>query len=66
MNQLRSKDLRLLSNEELDRKILEIKKILFDFRMKQGTKQSIQPHSLRNCKNQLSQIMTIRHEKNKR
>nr|YP_010873220.1 ribosomal protein L29 [Nemalion vermiculare]WGV34470.1 ribosomal protein L29 [Nemalion vermiculare] len=63
MNELNSKDLRLLSNKELNSKILEIKKTLFDFRMKQGTRQSIRPHILKSYKNQLSRIMTIRHEK---
>nr|YP_009314571.1 Ribosomal protein L29 [Liagoropsis maxima]SCW22825.1 Ribosomal protein L29 [Liagoropsis maxima] len=63
MEELKLEDIRKMDDATLETKILEIKKILFDFRMKQATKQSLKPHILKLYKTQLSQIMTIQHEK---
>lgn len=63
MKVLDSSEIRDLDQQEMQAEILAIKKILFDFRLKQATRQTIKPHSLRAYKNQLARITTIQHEK---
>ena len=63
MKVLDSKEIRDLDQKEMEAEILAIKKILFDFRLKQATRQTIKPHSLRAYKHQLARIITIQHEK---
>ena len=63
MKVLDSTEIRNLDQQEMQAEILAIKKILFDFRLKQATRQTIKPHSLRAYKNQLARIITIQHEK---
>lgn len=63
MKVLDSKEIRDLDQQEMQAEILAIKKILFDFRLKQATRQTIKPHSLRAYKRQLARIITIQHEK---
>jgi len=63
MKVLDSSEIRGLDQQEMQKEILAIKKILFDFRLKQATRQTIKPHSLRAYKNQLARITTIQHEK---
>nr|YP_009313753.1 Ribosomal protein L29 [Helminthocladia australis]SCW22007.1 Ribosomal protein L29 [Helminthocladia australis] len=60
---LSKEEIRAMDEEKIDEQILAIKKILFEFRMKQATKQSFKPHILKIYKRQLAQIMTIQHEK---
>ena len=57
-------DIRTMSDQDMDQKILEIKKTLLDFRIKQATRQSFKPHLIKRYKKQLAQIMTIKHERN--
>ena len=63
MKVLDSSEIRDLNQQEMQEEILAIKKILFDFRLKQATRQTIKPHSLRAYKHQLARITTIQHEK---
>nr|YP_009312934.1 Ribosomal protein L29 [Helminthora furcellata]SCW21188.1 Ribosomal protein L29 [Helminthora furcellata]SCW24048.1 Ribosomal protein L29 [Helminthora furcellata] len=63
MDDLSLEKIRSMDYSSMDIKILEIKKILFDFRMKQATRQSFKPHLVKKYKKQLSQIMTIKTEK---
>jgi len=72
MKVLESSEIRDLNQQEMQAEILAIKKILFDFRLKQATRQTIKPHSLRAYKHphslraykhQLARITTIQHEK---
>nr|YP_010988264.1 ribosomal protein L29 [Rhodochorton tenue]WOK79460.1 ribosomal protein L29 [Rhodochorton tenue] len=63
MKVLHSSEIRKLSEQKMQEEILEIKKRLFDFRLKQATRQTIKPHILKAYKNQLAKIMTIKYEK---
>lgn len=63
MKVLDSSEIRDLDQEKMQAEILAIKKILFDFRLKQATRQTIKPHALKAYKNQLARIITIQHEK---
>nr|YP_009628630.1 ribosomal protein L29 [Acrochaetium secundatum]QBX88413.1 ribosomal protein L29 [Acrochaetium secundatum] len=63
MKVLDSSEIRDLDQQEMQAEILAIKRILFDFRLKQATRQTIKPHSLKAYKKQLARITTIKHEK---
>lgn len=63
MKQLTITEIRALNQDSLKQEIINIKKILFDFRLKQATRQSVKPHVIRAYKKQLARIMTIEHEK---
>nr|YP_009315186.1 Ribosomal protein L29 [Titanophycus setchellii]SCW23641.1 Ribosomal protein L29 [Titanophycus setchellii] len=57
------KEIRAMNNNDIDNKILEIKKILLEYRIKQATRQSLKPHLIKQKKKELAQIMTIKQEK---
>jgi large subunit ribosomal protein L29 len=63
MKILDSNEINCLSQEQMQKEIIEIKKSLFDFRLKKATRQTIKPHMLKAYRRQLARIMTIRHEK---
>jgi large subunit ribosomal protein L29 len=63
MNLLTSKEIRGLNNEQIREEILNLKRVLFDFRLKQATRQSIKPHILKMHKRQVARIMTIEHQR---
>lgn len=63
MNKLTIKEIRELDHDNLKQEIINIKKILFDFRLKQATRQPIKPHIIKEYKKQLARVMTIEHEK---
>jgi large subunit ribosomal protein L29 len=53
-----------LSNEELEKQILAVKRELFQLRFKQGTRQQgVQPHQFRHARHQLAQLMTVERER---
>nr|YP_009314776.1 Ribosomal protein L29 [Neoizziella asiatica]SCW23231.1 Ribosomal protein L29 [Neoizziella asiatica] len=56
-------EIRDMKNTDIDEQILEIKKILLDYRIKQATRQSLKPHLIKRYKKQLAKIMTIKHER---
>ncbi len=56
-------EIRSMNNSDIDDKILELKKILLDYRIKQATRQSLKPHLIKQHKKYLAQIMTIKHER---
>nr|YP_009313550.1 Ribosomal protein L29 [Galaxaura rugosa]SCW21804.1 Ribosomal protein L29 [Galaxaura rugosa] len=63
MKKLKIEDIRIMNSEDINNEILTIKKRLFDFRMQLATRQQIKPHIIKEYKKQLSQLMTIKHEK---
>ena len=63
MNKLTVEEIRALDHEKLKQEMINIKKILLDFRLKQATRQPIKPHIIKEYKKQLARVMTIRHEK---
>lgn len=62
MEILTIQEIRKLENIELNHKILEVKKLLFDLRFKQATKKSIKTDLLKKYKRMLAQLLTV--EKN--
>ncbi len=55
-------DLRKLSVEEIDAKVQELKKELFDLRFQKATKETIQPHLFKHIQHEISQLMTLKQE----
>ena len=62
MEILTIKQIKKLQKIELNDKILEAQKTLFDLRFKQATKKSVKTHLLKKYKRMLAQLLTI--EKN--
>ncbi len=63
MKKLEISEIRNLNELEMQTTILEIKRVLLEFRIKKATRQIIKPHCLKAYKNQLARIKTIYHEK---
>jgi large subunit ribosomal protein L29 len=57
------KELRALSNEELEAKIKESKKELFDLRLKQSTGSLEQPSKIRELRKNVARMKTILRER---
>ncbi|MGI0490557.1 50S ribosomal protein L29 [Alkalinema pantanalense CENA528] len=56
-------DARKLSDQELEDKILAVKRHLFDLRFKKGTRQLEKPHEFKHAKHELAQLMTVERER---
>ena len=56
-------EIRKMNAKDIENNIIEIKKTLLDFRIKQATRQSFKPHLVRQYKKQLARIMTVKYEK---
>lgn len=52
----------ILNREKLQQEIINIKKILLDYKVKQATKQPIKPHEIKKYKKELVRIMTLEHQ----
>lgn len=52
-----------LNPDQLEDKIIQLKKDLFDLQIKKATKQSIKTHLFKHKKHELAQILTIKHQK---
>ena len=52
-------ELKTLSNENLFEEILNLKKELFDLRLKKATRQSIKPHLFKQSKHKIAQLLTL-------
>nr|YP_010986143.1 ribosomal protein L29 [Polyopes affinis]WOL37061.1 ribosomal protein L29 [Polyopes affinis] len=52
-------ELKELSHEDIEKRITELKKDLFDIRFKQATKQSIKPHIFKHKKHELAQLLML-------
>jgi large subunit ribosomal protein L29 len=51
-------EVRNLSDEELNEKILAVKRQLFELRMQKATRQLEKPHQFKHAQHQLAQLMT--------
>jgi large subunit ribosomal protein L29 len=60
---LRARQLRELSNEELDRKMAETRQELFNLRFQSATGALENSARLRLAKREIARILTIRHER---
>lgn len=54
---------RALSDLDLDKEILAVKKELFELRLQVVTKQLTQPHLIRLAKHRLGQLLTVESER---
>ena len=61
INIITAKQIRNLQPSELSKKIIEVKKALFELRFKQATRQSIKNHLFKQYKRMLAQMLTIEH-----
>jgi large subunit ribosomal protein L29 len=60
MKLLTSKEIQSLDDKQIENEILNIKKTLFDFRIKQATRQPIKPHLFKLYRRQLAKILTMK------
>nr|YP_010471074.1 ribosomal protein L29 [Synarthrophyton patena]UVF62903.1 ribosomal protein L29 [Synarthrophyton patena] len=56
---MRINEIRNLSKEEIEKKIHEVKKELFELKFKQATRQTIKTHLFKRYKRFLAQLLTI-------
>ena len=63
MNLLKIKELRELSNKELEGKIIEAKKELFGLRMKQSTGTLEKPSKIKELRKDVARMKTIMRER---
>lgn len=63
MDKLTTDEIRNFDHDTIKAEIINIKKTLFDFRLKKATRQSVKPHLIRLYKKQLARLMTIEQEK---
>ncbi|HEY9688856.1 MAG TPA: 50S ribosomal protein L29 [Coleofasciculaceae cyanobacterium] len=56
-------DARALGDTELGDRILELKRQLFQFRMKKAIRQEVKPHEIKHAKHELAQLLTVEHER---
>ncbi len=63
MNLLKIKDIRELSSKELEGKIVEAKKELFDLRMKQSTGTLEKPSKIKELRKDVARMKTILRER---
>ena len=47
------------NNTNLTNEIIDLKKQLIFYKMKQNTKQDIKPHTIKNIKHKIAQILTL-------
>lgn len=61
---MKVKELRELSVEQLNDKLAELKKELFNLRFQHAINQLDNPHKIADVKHDIARVMTILHEKN--
>ena len=63
MSRAKAKDLRALSDVELEQKLEALEKELQDLRQKKITGQLDKPHFFKNVRRQIAQVNTVKREK---
>ena len=63
MDKLEADTIRTFDHIKIKEEIINVKKTLFDFRLKKATRQPVKPHLIKSCKKQLAILMTIEKEK---
>lgn len=61
---MKAKELKALSEQELNTKLVELKKDLFNLRFQLAINQLDNPHRIEEVKRDIARIMTVLHEKN--
>nr|YP_009315389.1 Ribosomal protein L29 [Yamadaella caenomyce]SCW23844.1 Ribosomal protein L29 [Yamadaella caenomyce] len=59
MDLLSLQEMRTMNDDLIEEQITSTKKVLFEFRMKQATRQSFKPHIYKQYKKQLARLCTI-------
>jgi large subunit ribosomal protein L29 len=57
---------RELSDEQLEREILAVKKQLFQLRLQKATRQLEKPHQFRHARHRLAQLLTVEGERKRK
>lgn len=61
---MKANEIRELSTEELEKKLTDLKKELFNLRFQHAINQLDNPHKIDDVKKDIARVMTILHEKN--
>ena len=61
---MKATEIRAMTKEELDAKLAELKKELFNLRFQHAVNQLENPHKIADVKKDIARVMTILHEKN--
>lgn len=61
---VKTNEIRNMTTEEINKKIVEVKKELFDLRMKQATGSLDYPHKINVLRKDVARLKTILNEKN--
>ena len=61
---MKANELRAMTQEELNSKLAELKKELFNLRFQHAINQLENPHKIEDVKRDIARVMTILHEKN--
>nr|YP_010198656.1 ribosomal protein L29 [Gracilaria pacifica]UAD87072.1 ribosomal protein L29 [Gracilaria pacifica] len=56
------KNIKNLTHNEIQEKVIELKKEIFELKLKQATRQNIKPHLFKHKKHQLAQLLTIKQD----
>nr|YP_009511301.1 ribosomal protein L29 [Gracilariopsis longissima]AXI97178.1 ribosomal protein L29 [Gracilariopsis longissima]UAD89094.1 ribosomal protein L29 [Gracilariopsis longissima] len=54
------KDIQHLNQKEIEVKIVELKKEIFQLKLQKSTRQNIKPHLFKHKKHQIAQLLTIK------
>ena len=61
---MKVKEIRELSTEQLENKLSELKRELFNLRFQHAINQLDNPHKITEVKRDIARVMTVLHEKN--
>ena len=61
---MKATEIRAMAKEELEVKLAELKKELFNLRFQHAINQLENPHRIEDVKRDIARVMTILHEKN--
>ena len=61
---MKVKEIRELSTEQLETKLTELKRELFNLRFQHAINQLENPHKITDVKRDIARVMTVLHEKN--
>ncbi len=61
---MKTSEIREMTVEELEKKLLELKEELFNLRFQHAVNQLDNPHKMTEVKKDIARVMTILHEKN--
>ena len=61
---MKAKELREMTQEQLEKKLDELKSELFNLRFQHAINQLENPHKITDVKHDIARVMTVLHEKN--